>query len=184
MDREAKQAFTFEGYTLDLVRGCLQGARGEIKLRPKCFELLQYLVENPGRLVVKDELAQAVWPNVIVSDDSLAQCISDLRNALNDIQRRIIKTVSRRGYLFAAPVTRIDGAALPLSRAPLGNGSEGLIAEISGNPDIRKCLRRPHRGIAIETGAPLSPRRLPPWGSSPALSQSGIGARPGPENPA
>jgi TolB-like protein/Tfp pilus assembly protein PilF len=68
-----------------------------------------------------------------VSDDSLAQCISDLRNALNDIQRRIIKTVSRRGYLFAAPVTRIDGAALPLSRAPLGNGSEGLIAEI-GEP--------------------------------------------------
>jgi TolB-like protein len=40
-----------------------------------------------------------------VSDDSLAQCISDLRNALNDIQRRIIKTVTRRGYLFAAPVS-------------------------------------------------------------------------------
>ena len=97
--------FTFEGYTLDLTRECLRGGEDEIKLRPKCLELLRYLVENPGRLVPKDELAEAVWPNVIVSDDSLAQCISDLRNALNDADRRIIKTVTRRGYLFAAPVS-------------------------------------------------------------------------------
>ena len=45
-----------------------------------------------------------MWPNVIVGDDSLAQCVSDLRHALNDPERRIIKTVPRRGYLFAATV--------------------------------------------------------------------------------
>src|SRR6266566_1996761 len=91
MEMRAKQAITFEGYTLDLTRECLRAAKNEIKLRPKCLELLRYLVENPGRLLLKDELAGAVWPNVIVSDDSLAQCISDLRNPLNDVQRRIIK---------------------------------------------------------------------------------------------
>src|ERR1700730_17062577 len=99
------QAYAFEGYTLDLTRGCLRAGEDEIRLRPKCLELLRYLVENPGRLLLKDELAEAVWPNVIVSDDSLAQCISELRTALNDVQRRIIKTVTRRGYLFAAPVS-------------------------------------------------------------------------------
>lgn len=86
-------------------RGCLLAGEDEIKLRPKSFELLRYLVENPGRLVLKDELVEAVWPNVIVSDDLLAQSISDLRNALDDVDRRIIKTVTRRGYLFAAPVS-------------------------------------------------------------------------------
>jgi TolB-like protein/Tfp pilus assembly protein PilF len=105
MKSVAKQAFTFEGYTLDLTRGCLRAGEDEIKLRPKCFELLRYLVENHGRLVLKDELATAVWPNVIVSDDSLAQCMSELRDALNDADRRIIKTVTGRGYLFAAPVS-------------------------------------------------------------------------------
>src|SRR3984893_15515834 len=100
MKSGARQAFSFERYTLDLTRGCLRAGEDEIKLRPKCLELLRYMVENPGRLLHKDELAEAVWPNVIVSDDSLAQCISDLRTALNDVQRRIIKTVTRRGYLF------------------------------------------------------------------------------------
>src|SRR6266446_4260267 len=97
-------AFCFEGYTLDLARGCLRNASGEMELRPKSFDLLRYLVENAGRLISKDELVNAVWPNVIVSDDSLAQCVSELRHALDDPDRRIIKTVPRRGYLFAPQV--------------------------------------------------------------------------------
>jgi TolB-like protein/DNA-binding winged helix-turn-helix (wHTH) protein/Tfp pilus assembly protein PilF len=97
--------FCFEGYTLDLTRGCVRNANGEIELRPKSFELLSYLVANAGRLISKDELVNAVWPNVIVSDDSLAQCVSDLRHALSDADRRIIKTVPRRGYLFDAPIS-------------------------------------------------------------------------------
>jgi len=99
------EPFAFEGFTLDLTRGCLLGSAGEIELRPKSFELLRYLTENAGRLISKDELVNAVWRNVIVSDDSLAQCVSELRHVLGDPDRRIIKTVPRRGYLFAAPVT-------------------------------------------------------------------------------
>src|SRR6266404_5881708 len=105
MEQARGGVFAFEGYTLDPTRGCVRNANGEIELRPKSFELLSYLVANAGRLISKDELVNAVWPDVIVTDDSLTQCVSDVRRALNDADRRIIKTVPRRGYLFAVPVS-------------------------------------------------------------------------------
>jgi adenylate cyclase len=107
-----RELYAFDGYTLDLIRGCLRNAGGEIQLRAKSFELLRYLVQNAGRLISKDELVTAVWPNVIVGDDSLAQCMSELRNALSDLDRRIIKTVPRRGYLFAVPVSIIPSETI------------------------------------------------------------------------
>jgi adenylate cyclase len=112
MGSGGEEAFKFEGFVLDLTRGCLTNAVGEIGLRPKNFELLRYLVENAGRLISKDELVNAIWPNLTVSDASLAQCVSELRHALNDLNHRAIKTVPRRGYLFVAPVS-IDRAHTP-----------------------------------------------------------------------
>src|SRR5712671_360376 len=100
-----RDVFAFEGYTLDLTRGCVRNTNGEIELRPKSFELLSYLVANAGRLISKDELVNAVWPDVIVSDDSLTQCVSDVRRALSDPGPQIIKTVWRRGYVFTALVS-------------------------------------------------------------------------------
>jgi TolB-like protein len=97
--------FRFEGYTLDLRRGCLRAGDREIELRPKSFEMLRYLVENPGRLIPKEELIKALWPHTAVGDESLARCMSDVRQALGDTDQRIIKTLQRRGYLFAASVS-------------------------------------------------------------------------------
>jgi adenylate cyclase len=97
--------FRFEGFALDLTRGLLSADDRELPLRPKSFEVLRYLVENAGRLVAKDELMQAVWPHVIVTDDSIKQCVREIRVALGDAEQRMIKTVPRRGYLFAAPVS-------------------------------------------------------------------------------
>ena len=105
MSGAGDKAYCFEGYTLDLRRGCLHSAADEIELRPKSFEVLRYLVENAGRLVPKDELMRAVWPRVIVADQSLARCVSDVRSALQDAEQRIIKTVPRRGYRFVVPVS-------------------------------------------------------------------------------
>lgn len=65
------RTFRFEGVALDLARGSLRGANGEIQLRPKSLEVLRYLVSNPGRLVAKDELLGAVWPDVTVSEEFL-----------------------------------------------------------------------------------------------------------------
>jgi DNA-binding winged helix-turn-helix (wHTH) protein len=66
---------------------------------------------SAGRLVPKDEIIRAAWPNVVVSDESVARCVSDVRFALGDRGQRIIKTVPRGGYLFAAEVNGVSPAA-------------------------------------------------------------------------
>lgn len=76
----------------------------EIKLRPKVYEALKYLVEHPGQLISKQELMEAVWPGAFVTDDSLVQCTLELRRALDDRSQQLLKTVPRRGYLFTAAV--------------------------------------------------------------------------------
>src|SRR5205085_6409090 len=98
--------FQFDGYVLDVARGCLRAEDREIELRPKSFEVLRCLVENAGRLVTKDELFRAVWPDVVVSDEALTQCVSEVREAINDRAQTTIKTMPRRGYRFAAPVLK------------------------------------------------------------------------------
>lgn len=100
--------FGFQGYTLDLRRGRLSRGDQQVELRPKSFALLSYLVKNSGRLASKDELIGAVWGDVAVTDVSLARCVSDVRFALRDRAQKIIETVPRRGYLFAAPVSEAD----------------------------------------------------------------------------
>lgn len=94
----------FDRFCLDLTRGCLRVGDEDIALRPKAFEVLRHLAQNAGRLVTKQELYEVVWPNVIVSDDSIAQCIRELRSKLGDSNHSLIKTVPRRGYLLAATV--------------------------------------------------------------------------------
>jgi DNA-binding response OmpR family regulator len=67
---------------------CLRGDDQEIELPPKAFEVLRHLAENAGRLVPKHELREAVWPKVLVGDNTLMQCIRELRKKLGDDQRR------------------------------------------------------------------------------------------------
>ena len=102
--------YRFEGCTLDLTRGCLEAAGHEVELRPKCFDVLRLLLENGNRLISKEELVAAAWPQVAATDESLARCISDVRAAIADHEHKIIKTVPRRGYLFTAEVTRHEHA--------------------------------------------------------------------------
>jgi predicted ATPase/DNA-binding winged helix-turn-helix (wHTH) protein len=99
-------SYHFGEFTLDTGRGCVLRAGSEIKLRPKVFETLKYLVEHSGRLVGKKELMQAVWPDTFVTDDSLVQCTLELRRALDDGSQQLLKTVPRRGYVFNAAVTQ------------------------------------------------------------------------------
>ncbi len=124
--------FQFEGYTLDVARCSLRAADREIELRRKSFEVLRHLVENADRLVTKEELIKAIWPDVVVTDDSLTQCVSDARHAIGDAGQTIIKTVPRRGYRFCAPVSRSNSGAapgLPRQTTSLGASSgAGLLA--------------------------------------------------------
>jgi TolB-like protein/DNA-binding winged helix-turn-helix (wHTH) protein len=93
----------FEAYALDLTRRVLLRGRRPVELRPKSFDVLAYLARNAGRVVTKDELIAAVWPGVVVTEESLTRCVSDIRAALGDGAQRLVKTVPRCGYVFASP---------------------------------------------------------------------------------
>ena len=112
--------YQFGDFILDLAKSCLFKGTQEVKLRPKVYEALKYFVEDPGRLIGKQELMQAVWPDAFVTDDSLVQCTLELRRALDDRDQRLLKTVPRRGYLFAADVIQRE------RKADLGSPPTGL----------------------------------------------------------
>ena len=82
-------------------------------MRNKSFEVLRFLVEHGGRVVTKDELIRAVWPDVPTGDEALAKCISEVRRALGDDAKSIIKTVPRRGYLMDVPVSAGEAMMIP-----------------------------------------------------------------------
>jgi DNA-binding winged helix-turn-helix (wHTH) protein/tetratricopeptide (TPR) repeat protein len=107
----------FAGFELDDERAGLRGPDGSpIRLRPKTFEMLRLFAANPGRVLSKQELMEAVWPNIHVGEDGLFQCIREIRAALGDEQRQIVKLVSGRGYLFAPEMA--EKAATPQPAAP------------------------------------------------------------------
>src|SRR4029077_6582164 len=84
-----------------------------LALTPKAFAVLHYLVTHPDRLVSKDELLDAVWPETAVTEAVLRVTIGMLRKVLGDPAQapRFIATMPRRGYRFLAPVTEDTGAA-------------------------------------------------------------------------
>lgn len=99
-----QNGYRFGPFVLNPDRMCLQEGATDLELRPKAFDVLLHLVQQAGRVVSKDELVAAVWPNVIVNDDALAQCVRDIRKALRDEGQTYVRTVPRRGYMFVAEV--------------------------------------------------------------------------------
>jgi DNA-binding winged helix-turn-helix (wHTH) protein len=114
----------FPPFRLDPGNQCLWrrtevGDDERIRLTPKAFAVLQYLVEHAGRLVTHIELLEAVWPETYVQPEVLKSHIFDVRRALGDRakQPRFIETLARRGYQFIAAV-REGGAADPAAPPP------------------------------------------------------------------
>ena len=96
--------YHFGDFILDLDRGFLRLGEQDVPLRPKSFEVLSYLVERHGRLVSKSGLIRAVWHDSAVTDNSLSQCLSEIRHALGDSDQKMLRTIKGRGYVFAAPL--------------------------------------------------------------------------------
>lgn len=112
--------YAFAGFELDAGQRSLKRGVTAIELRPRSFDVLAYLLGAGARVVGKDELLQALWPGVVVTEESLTRCVSDIRHALGDEGQQIIKTLPRRGYMVAAPVTAAAGneaASAPLAPA-------------------------------------------------------------------
>ena len=93
--------YAFADLTLDLARGTLRRGDREVDLRPKAFNLLAHFAQNPGRVIPKAELLDTVWPDVVVTEGSLNQCVAEIRKALGEHSAALLRTVPRRGFLFA-----------------------------------------------------------------------------------
>ena len=107
------RSYSFDRFVLDLDRMALLENGQPVELRPKAFDTLLALAERANRVVTKDELVAIVWPNVIVNDDALAQCVRDIRKAIGDSKQEILRTVPRRGYMLAAAVEQRDAVPQP-----------------------------------------------------------------------
>ena len=139
--------------SLDMGRGALRDSAGvEITLRPKSLELLLELARNRGRVLSHDELFDAVWPKVTVTEDSIILCVREVRRAIGDPQGRILRTIVKRGYCLdikaeaaappdpepAAPTTESDRPSLvvlPFQNIPEDPKAEwfsdGIVEEIT-----------------------------------------------------
>ncbi|MEX2167544.1 MAG: winged helix-turn-helix domain-containing protein [Methyloceanibacter sp.] len=142
-------------HVVDLAADELRNATGEhVDLRPRSYAVLRLLAENAGQLVSKDAIIAKVWDDVAVTEDSLTQCIADIRKAIGDDDRRTLRTVPRKGYLLvpAQGTTELPGrapdrpslAVIPfrsLTRSEegdLGCGIAGeLVCELARNKDLR-----------------------------------------------
>jgi DNA-binding winged helix-turn-helix (wHTH) protein/tetratricopeptide (TPR) repeat protein len=99
---DEKPTYRFGPFVLDLKRSSLTGGGQVVTLRPKPQALLAYLAANRGRVVSKDELLSAVWPDVFVTEDSLTQTVREIRKAFGPEHEHLLRTISKRGYLLEA----------------------------------------------------------------------------------
>ena len=112
--------YRFGPFLLDPRRRTLTRAGSPVSLTPKAFDVLLFLVQNPSRLVTKEELLQAVWGDTFVEEGNLTQYISHLRKALGDNAEdmRLIVTIARKGYQFTETVSVAQTGDTP-SQAPV-----------------------------------------------------------------
>lgn len=140
-------------HVIDLAADELRTATGEqVVLRPRTFAVLRVLAENANKVVSKEEVISKVWDDVAVTDNSLTRCVLEIRKAIGDDARRIVRTVPRRGYVLVSTSSKIgrDTASRPVlavlpfgslfdpSVQPLAAGVAGdLINELARNRDVR-----------------------------------------------
>jgi len=147
MTEASANCYRFDRFVIDTRSISVRRDDIPVPLRPKTFDVLLYLVRNAGRLVAKDELFDKVWPNVIVTENSLVQCVKEIRQALGDDQQSIIETVSKRGYIFKAAVVESDASA---AAATLVGPAERSAAIPTASP--RPAFLRGRRGTIFAAG--------------------------------
>jgi TolB-like protein len=109
--------FSFEDYVLDQERRELTLRGQVVAVGPQVFDLLLLFVNNPDRVVSKDELLKAVWGDRIVSESTITSHINAVRKAIGDTgeEQRLVRTVARKGYRF---VGQINGDLTGQARQP------------------------------------------------------------------
>ena len=146
---------SFQSFRLDATNHCLWNGDDRVRIPPKVFDVLRYLVEHPGRLVAQDELLEALWPDTYVNPEVLRKYILDVRKILGDRPDRpeFIETLPKRGYRFVAAVSDDDAAelvppsaaAVPAAPAALGVEASALAAVL---PTVHTARWRMLAGVA------------------------------------
>jgi DNA-binding winged helix-turn-helix (wHTH) protein len=121
-----------------------------VRLEPKVMGVLLCLAQHPGETLSKEQLFQAVWPNIVVTEDVQKRCIAELRRAFDDDARNphIIETISKRGYRLLAPVSALAAVTAPAPpESPVTDSIVVLpLANMSADPENEYLCRRNHRG--------------------------------------
>ena len=136
---------SFQSFRLDTANHCLWRGEERVPIPPKAYDVLRFLVENPGRLVTQDELLEALWPETYVNPEILRKYILDIRKILGDRPDKpvFIETVTKRGYRFIAAV--IDESATENAT----DEEEKAGAETAASGQQRSSRRRLLRKLAM-----------------------------------
>jgi eukaryotic-like serine/threonine-protein kinase len=133
MQPPINQLYKFGQFCLDVSEHVLIRDGRVVPLSPKVFDTLLVLIENRGRILGKDELMQAIWPDVFVEESNLTHNISQIRRALGDGEH--IETIPRRGYRFVSEVQIVRREAQVAETVETGNGL-GSPVFISSNGSV------------------------------------------------
>jgi TolB-like protein/tetratricopeptide (TPR) repeat protein len=128
--------YRFGDISVDTLRAEIRRGEEHVPLRRKSFDVLVYLLQRPRRVVTKVELLDAVWADRVVTEGSLKHCLMEVRAAVGDHDRKLIRTVPRRGYMLEVPVAREPletGKRTSILVAPIkdqsGDGDSAYIAD-------------------------------------------------------
>ena len=139
----------FDRFSLDLINECLWRGSEEIKIRPKAFALLNYLLNRSGQLVTKEELLNAVWPETFVGDAVLKVTVRQLREALDDDPKspRFIETSHRRGYRFIGEIAGTKKEPEPSYQNNSDSAYSGAFFVYTGVVGRDQALERMYRWL-------------------------------------
>src|SRR5215467_14490317 len=130
---------SFLSFRLDTANQCLWRGQERVSIPPKAYDVLRYLVENPGRLVTPDELLEKLWPETYVNPEVLRKYILDIRKILGDRPDKpeFIETVTKRGYRFIASVVDESEADTPDLKTASATAEDGK-EEVVGRETTRR----------------------------------------------
>jgi len=135
---------SFHAFRLDTANQCLWRGQERMAIPPKPYDMLRYLVENPGRLITQDEFLEKLWPEIYVNPELIRKYILDIRKILGDRPDKpeFIETVTKRGYRFIATVVDED-ATNPTNPTAIEEGvpTETVPPRWEGSPRKRSLWK-------------------------------------------
>ena len=162
--------YKFGGFQLDPSEHRLLREGQAVPLTPKTFDLLVFLVSHPGKLVTKDQILAAVWPESFVEEANLTVSVSALRKALGERpgEKQYIDTIPKKGYRFTAPVTEVEApAALEPLNGKGPRGDQSVLTPSHAQAVLAEVVTRDPEALQTEPANSVNPAAVS--GAEPSL---------------